>query len=135
MKRKHLATLLGFCFLCALYMLCDFFVKFVGLPFPGALLAMLILFLLLNFKIVSLEFVEGACKLLLAHMPLYFVPIMVGLVAYKKMLSESAAGIFGAVMISTVLTLAASGVLVQKVQDYRLKRLAAIGGEKEQKNV
>ena len=135
MKRRHLATLLGFLFLCALYMLCDFFVKLVGLPFPGALLAMLILFFLLNCKVVPLGFVEGACKLLLAHMPLYFVPIMVGLVAYKKMLSESAAGIFGAVMISTVLTLAASGVLVQRVQDYRLKRLEALDGKKELKNV
>ena len=135
MKKRHLATLLGFLFLCALYMLCDFFVKLVGLPFPGALLAMLILFFLLNFKIVPLGFVEGACKLLLAHMPLYFVPIMVGLVAYKKMLSESAAGIFGAVMISTILTLAASGVLVQKVQDCRLRRSEAPEGKEGLKNV
>ena len=123
MKKRHLEIVVGFGVLCALYVLCDLFVKYVGLPFPGALLAMLILFLLLSFNILPLRFVEEACKLLLAHMPLYFVPIMVGLVAYKKMLSENAVGIFSAVMISTVITLVSSGVLVQKIQDYRLKRL------------
>ena len=123
MKKRHLEIVVGFALLCALYELCDLFVKLVGLPFPGALLAMLILFLLLSFNILPLRFVEEACKTLLYHMPLYFVPIMVGLVAYKKMLSSNALGIFGAVMVSIVITLVSSGVLVQKIQDYRLKRL------------
>lgn len=85
---------------------------------------MLLLFALLSFNILPLRYVEDACKLLLKNMPLYFIPIMVGLVAYRKLLSENAFGIFAAVMISTVLTLSLTAILVEKIQNFRLARLA-----------
>lgn len=120
-------TISGFALLCVLYKLCDLFVKYFGIPFPGALLAMLILFFLLSFGVLPIKFIEGACKALLSHMPLYFVPILVGLIAYRQLLSENAFGIFGSVMISTVLTLSITGILVEKIQNYRLQRLQKNG--------
>ena len=57
--------------------------------FPGSILGMLLLFLLLNFQLIKLHWVLPAGGLLLRHMALLFVPVAVGLLAYLDVVMHS----------------------------------------------
>jgi len=67
--------------------------------FPGSILGMLILFLLLNFQLVRMHWIEPSASLLLRHMALLFIPVAVGLLAYLDTVMAS----LGVIMLNVVL--------------------------------
>jgi holin-like protein len=81
--------------------------------FPGSILGLLILFVLLSLQIVKLGWVEQGAGLLLRHMGVLFVPVAVGLVAWLAPLSQSIELILLCVVVGIVLILAVVGRLYQ----------------------
>ena len=113
--------------LSALLYLRDFMVLFVcswlgklvasTLPFafPGSILGMLLLFLLLSLQLVRFHWVELGGSLMLRHMGVLFVPVAVGLVAWLEPLTASLPTIMLCVLLGIVLILATVGRLYQRM--------------------
>ena len=83
--------------------------------FPGSILGLLILFVLLSLQLVKLHWVEQGASLLLRHMGVLFVPVAVGLVAWLEPLRQSIEIILLCVVIGIVLILAVVGRLYQRM--------------------
>lgn len=83
--------------------------------FPGSILGLLILFVLLSLQLVKLHWVEQSAGLLLRHMGVLFVPVAVGLVAWLEPLRQSIEIILLCVVVGIVLILAVVGRLYQRM--------------------
>lgn len=115
-KSKLLRVLFGFALLVGLYEAVSGVFGFFGIAFPSSLAAMIIMYFLLLFKIVPLWVVEDACKLVLKFMPLYFVPILVGIMSYKELLAGKICSIFSALVLSALITMLATAFCVELLQ-------------------
>ena len=58
-------------------------------PFPPALVGLLIFFLLLYTRIIPEKWIQPACDFLLNHIIIFFIPIVVGVVVYTDLLLEN----------------------------------------------
>jgi len=83
--------------------------------FPGSILGMLLLFLLLNFQLIKLHWVLPAGGLLLRHMALLFVPVAVGLLAYLDVVMHSWLAILLNVFLGIALILLVVGRFYQRM--------------------
>ena len=83
--------------------------------FPGSILGMLLLFVLLSLQLVRFSWVELGGGLLLRHMGVLFVPVAVGLVAWLEPLRQSFGLIMLCVVLGIVLILGAVGHLYQRM--------------------
>lgn len=83
--------------------------------FPGSIIGMLLLFLLLNFQLVKLSAVERGATLLLRHMALLFIPVAVGLIAYLEPFTQSLGVIMLNVLLGIALILLVVGQLFQRL--------------------
>jgi len=83
--------------------------------FPGSILGMLILFILLNFQLVRMHWIEPSASLLLRHMALLFIPVAVGLLAYLDTVMASLGVILLNVVLGISLILLVVGRLYQRM--------------------
>lgn len=84
-------------------------------PFPGSILGMLTLFLLLNFQLVRMRWIEPSANLLLRHMGLLFIPVAVSLLAYLDTVLASIWVIAINVLLGIALILLVIGRLFQRM--------------------
>jgi len=81
------------------------------LPVPGSILGIFVLFLLLHFRIVKLEWVELGANWLLAELLLFFIPAAVGVMNYIPLLEQDGIRILAVVILSTLIVMVSSGLL------------------------
>ncbi|CAM4233861.1 CidA/LrgA family protein [Saccharibacillus endophyticus] len=81
------------------------------LPVPGSILGIFVLFLLLQFRIVKLEWVELGANWLLAELLLFFIPAAVGVMNYIPLLEQDGIRILAVVILSTLIVMVSSGLL------------------------
>lgn len=81
------------------------------LPIPGSILGIFALFLLLQFRIVKLEWIELGAAWLLAELLLFFIPAAVGVMNYIPMLEHDGLRILAVVVFSTLIVMISSGLL------------------------
>lgn len=101
-------------------------VRAIGLPVPGALLGMALLFLALQYKIVRLEWVEDGADLLIRDLLLFFIPPAVGIMQYTNLFGAIGSKLVGAVAISILIVLwiiSLCTVLVMRARRKGWKRL------------
>ncbi len=91
-------------------------------PLPGTITALLLLFLLLQFKILKLEKIENAANFLLLNMTLFFMPPTVKIIDSYDLLEKDLVKIIIIIVISTFLTMGITGKVVQMMIDYREKK-------------
>ena len=84
--------------------------------FPGSIIGLLLLFLLLVSQLVPLNWVHQSGQLLLRHMALLFIPVAAGLLGYVEVLSEGLGLILSAAFSGLVLILVVVGRLYQRLQ-------------------
>lgn len=86
-------------------------VRLAGVPIPGPVLGMLLLFLLLSLR----EQVPGALRAasynLLEHLSLLFVPAGTGIMLHFSRIRAEWLPIFAALMVSTLLTVAVTAIV------------------------
>ncbi|HVI51580.1 MAG TPA: CidA/LrgA family protein [Candidatus Sulfotelmatobacter sp.] len=90
-------------------------VRLSGLPIPGPVVGMVILFigLVVRGRVpVEMEKVTGT---LLRYLSLLFVPAGVGVVVHLKRLSDAILPVAGAVIVGTLITIAVTGVVMQRM--------------------
>jgi len=93
----------------------EFLHRFVGIPIPGNILGMLLLFVLLCLKIVRLEHVEGVSTFFLKNLAFFFLPAGVGLMNIMHTLHGQIIAIFLISVGTTATTIAITGRTVQFV--------------------
>lgn len=84
-----------------------------GLPVPGNVFGMVLLFGLLCLGVVKLEYVQEAADFLLKHMLFFFIPLAVGLMNWGRLFYEEGLVLAAAVVISSVVPLWLVGFLAQ----------------------
>ncbi|MFZ0255196.1 MAG: CidA/LrgA family protein [Gammaproteobacteria bacterium] len=103
----------------ALLLLCqlvgEIFVAWTGLPIPGPVVGMALLFIGLALRGAIPQGLGWVADGLLSHLSLLFVPAGVGVMLHITMLREEWLAIVLALVLSTVLTIAATGLLMTKL--------------------
>lgn len=87
--------------------------SYFQLPVPSTVLGMLLLLLLLVFKIVRLEWVEGVGQVLLDNLSIMFIPAGVGIMKELHIFKGQVLPILGIVAITTILVMLVTGYTVQ----------------------
>lgn len=108
-----LRVLLQFALLVGLSEGGNWFVAYVGLPIPGAVIGMLALLLMLSTGLVRLQQIENAADLFVKHLSFFFIPIAVGLMAYDDLLYTSGLALLLVVVLSVVVGMGVTGHLCQ----------------------
>ena len=92
-------------FYLALSYLGDQIASILPFPFPGSVIAMVMLFILLSLKVIKTEQLKDASHFLLAYMGSFFVPPTVGLLESIGLVSNQLWQFFTVVILTTLITL------------------------------
>ena len=87
----------------------DLIVRTTGATLPASIIGMLILTLLLNLKVVKLEWVRGLTDFLIANLGFFFVPPGVALMLYFDLIKAEILPITLATLLSTIIVLIITG--------------------------
>ncbi|SON48717.1 CidA/LrgA family protein [Vibrio tapetis] len=87
----------------------------LGTSIPGSIFGMLLLFALLVFGIVPVEWVKPTSQLFIRYMILLFVPISVGLMDHYEMLAENALPILASAVGGTAIVLVLLGLTLEHI--------------------
>ena len=86
------------------------------IKFPGSIIGLFILFILLITKIIPERWIASGAELLLSSMTLFFIPVTVGIVNYPKLISWQGLIIIAIIFVSTVISIILSGKTTQMVE-------------------
>lgn len=124
MVSKIMKYLIGFMILCAIQFACNFFVKFFNFVFPSPILGIIVLFILLQTNIIKRDWIKDICSLLLKYMPLLFVPLAVGIIAYYGIIEKNLIPILLNIVVTVTITLLLTAIFVENViKLVRLQRM------------
>lgn len=84
-----------------------------SLPLPGSLVGMILLFLLLQFRIVHLEHISAVSDFLLGHLPFFFIPAGVALMASFAAIKDIWYWMLFICLVTTVVTMGCCGRIIQ----------------------
>ena len=87
-----------------------------GLPVPGPVIGMLLLFLTLVARGSAPEWLRSTCQALLAHLSLLFVPAGVGVMLHFQRLGAEWLPIAVALVASTVITIGLTALVMKWLQ-------------------
>ena len=82
---------------------------------PGSILAMILLFLLLQFKVVKIENIKEVSDFFLNNMAIFFVPAGVSLITSLNIIMDNIFVLLISVVLSTVIVMYVTGIVVQKM--------------------
>ena len=85
-----------------------------NLSIPGSIIGMILLFILLSVGVVKDFYLQEGASFLLLYMPLLFIPATVGIMDYFSLFDGVGILLFVAVLISTLLIMAVTGIVGQK---------------------
>ena len=107
-------------------------VMVTGLKLPASIIGMLLLTLLLQLRIVKLEWVRGLTDFLIANLGFFFVPPGVALMLYFDLIKAEIVPIVAATVLSTVLVLLVTGHTHQVVSKGERKVVDKLRKHKEE---
>ena len=87
-----------------------------GLPLPGPVIGIVLLLLVLVVLGQVDTSLEGTAGLLLSHMSLLFIPAGTGVIVLLSLISEEWLPIIAAMVVSTFLGMATTGLIVQRFE-------------------
>jgi holin-like protein len=91
-------------------------VRFTGLPVPGPVVGMLLLFVTLVARGSAPDWLRDTCQGLLSHLSLLFVPAGVGVLLHFKRLGAEWLPISVALVASTVITIGVTALVMRALQ-------------------
>ncbi|WP_028550536.1 CidA/LrgA family protein [Paenibacillus sp. UNC451MF] len=90
-------------------------VAWLHIPVPGSILGMIVVFLLLQTKVLRREWLEAGSSWLIAELLLFFISPAVGIVAYPKLLVSDGFQIVLVVGLGTIIVMVCSGIVAQSI--------------------
>ncbi len=125
--REGKTTLLKqFSIILIIYFLGDLMQKALGLPIPGNVLGMLILFFSLYTGVIKLNMIDKISDFLLENMAFFFLPAGASLVTCFALLEGKLTAILAVSLISTFIILAVTGLTVELVQRFFRRKTVKI---------
>lgn len=106
---KELAIYFGITFIS------EIIAKLLPINIPPSIIGIVILFTLLELKVLKIEDVEMTGDYLIKIMPILFVPAGVGLIKYLDVLKIVAVPMVFVITLSTAIIMTAVGVVTQKL--------------------
>jgi putative effector of murein hydrolase LrgA (UPF0299 family) len=97
-------------------------VRLLGLPVPGPVVGMVMLFITLMMRSQVAKAVEPASNALLGHLSLLFVPAGVGLIVHFNRLGNEWLSISVTLLLSTIITMAVTALVMQWVTRLTARR-------------
>ncbi len=91
----------------------EVFARVTGLPVPGPILGLVLLFVGLTLRGRPAPRLEGSANGLLAHLSLLFVPAGVGVVQYLPLLASEWVAVTASVIGSAVVAIAVTGLVMR----------------------
>jgi len=88
---------------------------FLPIPFPGSVLSMIILFLLLFFRIIKVDHIQQKADFLLKNMSFFFIPAGIGILSSFDLIRSSILPLIAVIVVTTILTFGATALTVQWV--------------------
>jgi len=88
----------------------DQLAAWLNIGIPGSILGIVVVFILLETKILRLEWIELGANWLLAELLLFFIPAAVGIMKYFPILEAEGLQILVVVLFSTVIVMVSSGL-------------------------
>lgn len=85
------------------------------LKIPGSILGIVLIFILLQTKVIKLEWIERGANWLLAELLLFFIPSAVGVMQYIPLLENEGLQILLVVVLSTVIVMLSSGIVASRI--------------------
>ena len=98
-----------------IYLAGSFISGILPFAFPGSVISMIILFLLLLSGLLKLEHISEAGDFLQSNMAFLFVPTVVGIVEYFPVILENIIAFAVIIIVTTILTFAATAYTVLAV--------------------
>ena len=95
---------------------------FVPLPIPASIYGLVILFMLLEFKIVKLEKVKDASSFPLGIMPIFFVPPCVGFINAFPLMKQYGVQFIVIGIGTTILVMVSTGWVVQLIMNTKERK-------------
>ena len=107
--------LAGFVLLCGYFIAGKFIVFWTSFPLPAALIGLLLLFATFMLLGKVPASIQSASQALLAHMSILFVPSTLAILILHEQLADHVTVIVTALIVSTLLSLAVTGWLAQRL--------------------
>ncbi|EJA1879650.1 CidA/LrgA family protein [Staphylococcus pseudintermedius] len=120
--KQLLKTVTQLCIIYGITMLGNQIQQFFNIPLAGSIIGLLLFFILLQFKIVKVEWIKEGANFLLATMVFFFVPSVIGLMDVVSELNLNFIIFFTLVAVGTVLVAYSSGLVVEKMVTGRIFR-------------
>jgi holin-like protein len=105
----------------SIYLLGETIAYLLNTSFPGGVIGMFILFILLYLSIIKENQINIISDFVLNNMPFFFVPAGVGIMAHFYLLEGALLQFSFVIIVSTSLVLVISGILVQALVKKREK--------------
>jgi holin-like protein len=83
----------------------------LGIPIPGGVLGLILLYLGLATGLIKLKWVEDTAAFLLRHMLLLFIPVTLGLIDLMPLLRSQAIAITASLLVSLIAVQVTTGLL------------------------
>ena len=114
--KKQLKLLGQFAALILIYVAGNQIVRLTGLPLPGNVVGVILLYVLLNLGLIKLEHVQDAADFLLRHLVFFFIPVAVDLMNWGGLFYTYGFKLALAIVVSTILTFLVAGHVAQWLQ-------------------
>jgi holin-like protein len=103
--------------------------RLTHLPIPGSMIGLVVLFALLQLRVIKLEWVELGGNWLISNMLLFFVPSALGIIQYGSLLKTEGLKLVLVIGMSTAAVMMTTGLVAEKFTQWRRK-----GGEQRALN-
>lgn len=101
----------------------NFLVQVTHLKIPGSIVGLLLLFVLLQLRIIKLKWIDIGASWLLSEMILFFIPAAVGIIQYKGLIAQDGIRILLVITLSTLVVMAFTGLLTELLYRKRFKSI------------
>lgn len=92
-----------------------------GLPIPGNVLGVILLFVLLSLGVIKVQHVQEASDFLLKHLVFFFIPIAVGLMNWGQVFYNYGLVLAAAIIIGAILPFWTVGFITQLLHGEKKK--------------
>ncbi|GLG01687.1 holin-like protein CidA [Alicyclobacillus hesperidum subsp. aegles] len=96
--------------------------KLLHTPIPGSIFGLIILFLLLQFRVLRLDWIARGGDLLIREMLLFFVPSSVGIMTYGHLMLHEGLQILVTIVCSTAIVMLVTGTMADNIWKARQRR-------------
>lgn len=112
-------VLRGFTILTALFLLGEWLAGFLPLPIPGAVIGMVVVFVLLQVSVLPLRWVDQTSVWLLTFLGLFYVPYGVGIIESGQLIEKWGIQIMFIMVVTALTGFIVTGWIFQILYNYK----------------